>query len=386
MSLVVPVGPYHPAIHEPELFRFTVEGEEIVDVDVVVGYVYRGIEKIAEGRPIDKVIFLAERICGICCEAHMNCFAQACENIAKIEVPDRARYIRTMVQEIERIHSHLLLLGVACHELGFDTLFMHTWGIRENIMEVAEILTGNRKTYSMITLGGVRRDITPDLVEKVIPRLKKIKEFLPYLRDTFESSRTIAIRTNGKGIIKYHDAYHLGLVGPFARGSGVNNDIRARDPYAAYKDLGVDVKLMSEGDSWARYMVRIMELEESIDLIMRALDALPGGPISDNFPQGPIDGETLARVEAQRGEDMHYLKIVNSRNPYRWRVRVPTYANLAAAKLLFVGSTIADIPVNLGSMDPCFGCTDRFTTIDNRSSIVKIYTRDELLRRGKNDL
>lgn len=363
MSFILPVGPYHPVLHEPGAFKLFVEGEEVVDVEVDLGFTHRGMELLAQKRTYDQNLFLFERTCGICCEAHMVAFAQAVEVIADIEIPDRARYIRTVVLELERIHSHLLLLGVALHVIGFDTLFMHIFARREAVMDLCELITGNRKTYGMITIGGVRRDISRDDSEKVIKTLDEVRQYTLRLKDIAVTDPTIKARTVGKSVLSNADAKRLGLVGPVARGSGIPEDIRMSDPYAAYKETGVEVITLSSGDTFARVAVRIFEIIESIEIINRALKAMPNGPIAVPVDKIP-SGEGTGRVEGPRGEDLHYVKSNGSLMPERVRVRAPTYANFLAAKTLMVGHLVPDALIGFLSIDPCFSCTDRMVIID----------------------
>ncbi len=382
MSIIVPIGPYHPALHEPELFKVYVEGETIVDVELRLGYIHRGIEKLGESRDFLKNIYLAERVCGICGEHHVQCFVQAVEKLEGIVPPERAEYIRTIMLELERIHSHLLLLGVSAHEMGYDTVFMHLWGVRENLMDLVELISGNRKTYAMITIGGVRRDISRDQADKARKVLKSLKDYMSIVKKIFENDRTLRLRTVGRGVLSYSDAKLLDVVGPVARGSGVKIDIRADSPYAAYRDVGVEVKTRSEGDSWARFMVRIDEVNESCNIVLRALDAMPQGEYREPyFTKLPV-GEVSSRVEAHRGELIHYLLVKGDNKPYRWRIRTPTYANLAAIPKLLIGESIAEIPINIISIDPCFSCTERTVTIVKHDTLEeKVVKIKDLWRR-----
>ncbi|MEM2508677.1 MAG: nickel-dependent hydrogenase large subunit, partial [Candidatus Thermoplasmatota archaeon] len=240
MKYEVPVGPIHPALKEPILLRFTLEGEKIVDVDVIASQNHRGVEWIGMNRnnPIQS-IYLAERVCGICNFCHPSCLVMAVEEIAEIEAPERAQYIRVIQGELERIHSHLLWAGVAAHELGFDSLLHYVWMVREKVMDILEIVNGNRVTKSVIMYGGVRRDIK----EEHIP---KIKEMINYYRDGFKKiaklfleDKTIKMRTREIGVLSKEDAIKLSAVGPTARASGVRKDVRQDMPYFAYPDFEV---------------------------------------------------------------------------------------------------------------------------------------------------
>lgn len=368
--LVIPVGPVHPALKEPIHFKVSVQREEIVDVDVRLGYAHRGIEVLAETRNLIQGLYLVERICGICSHAHTTCFVQAVEDIGKIEPSGRAAYLRALIAELERIHSHLLWLGVMAHEIGFDTLFMYTWREREKVMDLFEEITGNRVHYAMNTFGGIRRDLTPQLGEKVANALTQMNKTVRYIRDVFQD-KTVEERLCDVGLLSYDHARELCVVGPTARGSGIDADVRRDDPYAAYGDLkdGFSVVVRSKGDAFSRTDVRIFELFESINLIQTILDQLPDEPIP---PEGSVlklvrgipEGEAVSRVEAPRGELIHFVKTDGSEGLRRLKVRSPTLANVVSLKPMLVGGEIADIPVVVASIDPCISCTDRITIIN----------------------
>ena len=360
---VVPVGPYHPALHEPEYFELYVEGEKVVDVKYRGFHVHRGIEKLGESRTTyQQVNFLAERICGICGFEHSVCYAQAIEKAAGIDPPDRAKYIRSIVLEIERIHSHLLWIGVAAHVLGYDTGFMHTWRIRELVMYIAELLTGSRKTYGINLIGGVRKDIDDSKKQKVLETLDLVEKSVKKLIDTMTSVPELIKRLKGTGILPKEDARKLSVVGPTARGSGLDRDIRRDLPYAAYDRVEFDVPVYDDGDNLARFLVRVDEVFESIKIIRQLLKDIPKGEImleEFDIPEYKIG---VSVVEAPRGEDVH-LVITGRGKPYRWKVRAPTYNNIPALKVMLNGESLADAPLTIASIDPCFSCTDRIYVV-----------------------
>ncbi|ALM74614.1 hydrogenase large subunit [Thermococcus barophilus] len=366
------LGPYHVALDEPAHFRLFVKGEKIVDVDYRGFYSHRGIEKLARGRMnYNQVMFLAERICGICGFCHSAAYAQALEEAGKIEIPDRARYIRTILLEIERIHSQLLAVGIAAHLAGFDTGFMRTWELREKVMFLAERLTGNRKTYGMIIAGGVRRDILDyrrELIEKTIKELRKgLKELSEFLL----SSGTFKKRLRGVGVLSKSTARELDVCGPVARGSGIDYDVRRDFPYAAYDELPFEVPVYSEGDALARTMVRLDEVRESIEIIDHALDSLPSGSLVAEFDEIPAGREGISAVEAPRGENVHYVMTDDRNMIFRWRIKAATYNNLQAAPDMLKGYTIADAPIIIATIDPCYSCTERVQVVDVESGKVK---------------
>ncbi len=377
-TIIVPFGPYHVACDEPFHFRLFVKGEEIVDAEYRGFYNYRGIEKIAENRlTYDQVTFIAERICGICGFTHSTAYVQAVETAAGIEVPERARYIRTIMLEIERLHSHLLWLGIACHLLGFDTGFMHTWKIREKVMWLAERLTGNRKTYGMNLVGGVRRDILDYRKKLILETLSALKKEFKVLVDSLTSNKAFIRRCEGVGVLPYDKAVAYSTVGPVARASGRRFDVRKDHPYAAYGDLDFKVPVYRGGDVLSRALVRIDEVFESIWLIEQALDKLPGGPLREENVKLEPYAEALGYTEAPRGENVHYVMLGPGNRVYRYRARAATYNNLPAAPEMLRGYTIADAPLIVASIDPCFSCTERVLIIDVKSGKKIILNENE---------
>ncbi len=376
----VPIGPYHPVLHEPEYFELIAEGETVVDVYYRGFHVHRGIEKLGESRRFtyQKIPFLAERICGICGFVHSTAAVMAMEKAAGIEVPERAEYIRSIVLELERIHSHLLWVGVACHVLGYDAGFMHVWRVREPIMIISELVTGSRKTYGLNLVGGVRRDIDRDKVGKVLKTLSRLEAEFRELAELLTSVPQIRYRARGTGILRRSEARALSVVGPVARASGLYRDVRKDYPYLAYREASFRVPLYTEGDNLARVLVRVEEVFESISIIRQLLDRLPQGPIMNEDCSAIIPADDLippgryavSAVEAPRGEDVHFL-ITGEGRPYRWRVRAPTYQNIPALRPMLRGDTLADAPLTIASIDPCFSCTDRVIVVDARSGRVR---------------
>lgn len=363
----VVVGPQHPALHEPERFTFKVDGEVVVDVTPRLGYVHRGIEKAAERLMFFQDVHLVEKVCGICNAAHTTCFSQAVEDIGDVDVPPRARYLRTILFELNRIHSHLLLLGVAGLLLGYEALFQHVWRDREPIMDIIEMVTGNRLMNAFNTIGGVRRDLNPNIAEKTKKTLEKVKKRAKFYTDVFKEDPTLRIRTEGIGVLSKSDALRLCVTGPVARGSGIDMDVRKDDAYAAYEEIPFNVISYKECDSWARLMVRAEEVLESSDIIIHALEHLPSGRFRVRVPRRQPAGEAVSRVEAPRGELIHYVKSDGTAYPYRVKIRSPSLANLISFPTIIKGGYVADIPAVLGSLDPCFSCTDRMVFLDTQN-------------------
>jgi len=384
---VLPIGPFYPVLEEPAHWRLFVEGETIVGCDIRNFYNHRGIEKLGDSvLTYNEIPHLAERICGICGFIHSTCYCQAVEKAAGIEVPARARYIRTLMLELERIHSHLLWLGIAGHIIGFDTVLMQTWRIREPVMWICEEISGNRKTYGMNTIGGLRRDFPDQFKPKVLKILAEVEKESKAVREAIAGDTTLLARTQGVGVLTNEWAQKICAVGPPARASGVPIDARVDHPYAAYGELHPRISTQEAGDNWARVVVRLDELMESIRLVRETLAALPAGSIcaeiKEEIPPGRVG---VSVVEAPRGEAVHFVLTGGDNRPYRWRVRAPTYPNLQALPAMIQNQTIADMPITLGSLDPCFSCTERLETVDRSTHQVRVYSQAELLElsRGK---
>lgn len=377
----VPFGPQHPALKEPGNFLFEVDGEIVVDVKPRLGYNHRGIEKAFELRTYIQNIYLAERICGICSDAHTTCYTQAIEELLNVEPPPRARYIRVIIAELERIHSHALWVGIAAHEIGFDTLFMYVWRDRETVLDLFEMISGNRIHYAMNTIGGVRRDISAAMVPKITKGLDFLEERLEYYLNVVQTEQTILKRTVGVGILKPKDAVNLCAVGPTLRASGIKNDVRSDDPYAAYDEIPFNVIMHSGCDILSRILVRCEEMLESIEIIHYALDSMPEGIIRVQVPLKVPQGDVVSRIEAPRGELIHYAKSNGTTKPERYKVRSPTLANIPALCKMLLGGYVADIPIVLAGIDPCFACMDRMAFVDTKKNKKWVWTMQQLRRK-----
>lgn len=355
---VIPIGPYHPLQEEPEFFTLTVEGEEVVDIDVRLGYNHRGIEKLSETRSFDQTVFLVERICGICSTSHPWACVRAIEDLFPMEVPDRAKYIRTIVAEGERIHSHLLWLGLAGHFLGYNTVYMWVWKLREEILDCMEILTGNRNNYAMFKPGGVRRDIKPEDIPVVLEKIDSIVPTLERLKAAVLDDPVLQARLKGIGVLTREAAIEYAAVGPTARASGVAKDVRRDSPYGAYDRVEWQVITTRNGDVWDKLVVRVLELFESIKIMKRCLEELPPGEIDAGIQDFP-PGEGIGHIEAPRGETFHYIRSDGTNRPVRHKVRAPTYMNLPTFQETVKGATLADATIILAAIDPCYCCTER---------------------------
>ena len=309
---IVPIGPYHPLQEEPEFFTLTVEGERIVDVDVRVGYNHRGIEKLSEMKTYDQSAFVVERICGICSTSHPFAFTRAVEDVIPMEVPERAKYIRTIIAEGERVHSHLLWLGLAGHFLGYNTVFMWAWKLREEILDVMEIISGNRQNYAMFKPGGVRRDIKKEDIPIVLKKINSIIPTLEMLRKAVMDDPVLQARTKGIGILTKEEAVSYAALGPTARASGVAKDVRKNSPYEAYDRIKWDMIVRQNGDVFDKLVVRILETFESIKILQQCFARLPEGEIDAKIKDIPPDKDIEIRNLLFQYEGPHSEKVLNN--------------------------------------------------------------------------
>ena len=376
----VPMGPLHITSDEPGHFRLFVEGEEIIDADYRLFYVHRGMEKVAESRlNYDAVTFLADRICGICGNAHSVAYAEAVEHAQGIEVPVRGQYIRAILLEVERLHSHLLNLGLVCHYCGFDTGFQHFFRVREKTMDLAVLLTGARKTYGLNLIGGVRRDILDAQKVATIKYVREIRNEVEALVDMLVSTANFESRTAGVGRLDPAVARDYSPVGPCVRGSGIARDVRFDHPFDGYKYLsGMKARSHDGCDVQSRTLVRVEEFMDSLTMIEQLLDGAPAGPVLTEDWRYTPHKFALGYTEAPRGEDMHWAQVGDNQKCYRWRAKAATYSNWPILRYMFRGNTVADAAIIVGSMDPCYSCTDRVTVVDVKKKTETVLTKDQL--------
>jgi ech hydrogenase subunit E len=354
---VIPFGPQHPILLEPLHLQLVTEDEKVVDVVPSISYVHRGLERLVEKRDYLDFVHIADRICGLCSFMHAMGYCQAVEAVMRIEVPARALYLRTIWAELGRIHSHIFWLGVAADAFGYESVFMQSLRVREEVLNVIEETTGGRVIFGTCKVGGVRKDIGSETLQGVVRRLTALRGELQDLTDVFINDYSIRHRLVGVGCISKEDAYTLGCVGPMARASGLGIDLRTLG-YAAYGELEVEPVVENTGDCYARCLVRIREIFQSIDLIREAAGKIPEGPV-DVKVKGTPNGEYFSRIEQPRGEVIHYVKGNGSKFLQRFRVRVPTFSNIPAMIKIMKGSELADIPNIIVTLDPCISCTER---------------------------
>jgi NADH-quinone oxidoreductase subunit D len=364
------------------MYKLTVEGERIIDAEVNIGYNHRSIEKIAESKTHLQNLYLMSRVCGICSATHNGNYAQAVETAAEVEIPERAKFIRTLIWELDRIHSHILWLGVAFHEVGFDTGFMYTWRDREIVMDMLESISGQRVHHDMNTMGGVRRNISDKLRDSMFKGFDRLEERMEYYRDVAVQEKTFWDRVVGVGVLEPAVAKRTGAVGPTARGSGVPVDVRFNDPTQAYYDIldtgDYEMVLSDRCDVAGRSIVRVLETIEAIKMSRWLLTNMPDGPVRARVRPRIQPNEVLARHEAPRGELDHFLVTNGSMGPDRIKIRAPTYANWVSIAHCLRGNYLADAPIILAAIDPCLSCTDRITIVDASDESMRVVTKDTL--------
>lgn len=375
---IIPIGPYHPLQEEPEFFQLHVEGEIVKHLDIEIGYNHRGVEKLSESKHFDQVTFLVEKICGICSTSHPFAYVNAVEDLAAIDIPTRAKYIRTIIGELERVHSHLLWLGLAGHFLGYNTVWMWAWKHREPVLDILEKISGNRQHYSMFKIGGVRRDIPNADIDGYVQELKKLVPILDMFKGAVMDDPTLHARTKGVAILTKEDAINYGAVGPIARASGVDIDVRRDDPYAAYNLVEWKVVVLNNGDIFDKLVVRVLEMYESIKILTQCFEKLKTTDTEIEIPVKTIPpGEGIGRHEAPRGEVFHYVRSDGTNRPVRHKIRAPSYMNVPTNEKSTLEQTVSDAAICLAAVDPCYCCTERISVISDGK---KIMTGDDLIK------
>ena len=371
---VIPVGPFHPLLEEAEYFTLQVDGETVVDIDLEIGWMHRGHEFMSESKTFTQSIYLVERICGICSTSHPIACVHAVEDIDNIEIPLRARYIRTLVGELERIHSHLLWIGLAGHFIGYDTVWMWAWKYREPILQMFEIISGNRNHYGMMRVGGVAKDVDPAKVKSLLEILDDVQKKLEMLAKAANDDPVLKSRLKGVGVLSKQAAVDYCAVGPTSRASGIPADVRKDEPTDAYGLVDFNVIVTQNGDVYDKLVLRILETFESIKICKQCLEKLAStnGSILNNVKE-ISPGEGIGRYEAPRGEVFHYLHSDGTNRPVRHKVRAPSYVNIPTFKASCKGIPVADALITLAAVDPCYCCTERsMKIVDKNHDLFKV--------------
>ena len=354
---IVPYGPQHPVLPEPVHLDLVLEDETVLAAIPSIGYVHRGLESLVTKKDFNEMVYVTERICGICSFMHGMGYCTAMEKVMNVEVPRRADYLRTIWAEMSRLHSHLLWLGLLADGFGFESLFMHSWRLRERILDMFEISTGGRVIFSVNQIGGVLKDMPNDMLKDFVKRLDEMEKEIRDTTRIFLDDYTVKSRLVGVGILTGEDAIRRGAVGPMMRASGINVDMR-KTGYAAYNDIDFDVITSKDCDSYARCEVRINEIFQSIDIIRQCVAKIPDTEISVPV-KGMPSGEAYVRFEQPRGEAFYYVRANGTKFLDRMRVRTPTFANLPALAQVLQGCQYADVPLLILTIDPCISCTER---------------------------
>lgn len=354
---IVPFGPQHPVLPEPIHLDLVLEDEKVVEAVPSIGFIHRGLEKLVEKKDFNEMAFVAERICGICSFMHGMGYCQAIEEIMQVEIPERAKYLRTIWCEMSRIHSHLLWLGLLADAFGFESLFMQSWRMREKILDMFEASTGGRVIFSVNKVGGQRKDMSNEMISDFLKIFADMEKELKELTTVFLNDYSVNTRLRDVGFLTKQQAHDLASVGPFMRASGIKLDTRKLG-YAAYSHIDFEPITSDVGDSYARTDVRIREIFQSMDIIRQAAAKIPDGEIAVPVKGFP-NGESFMRVEQPRGEAVYYVKANGTKFVDRMRVRTPTFTNIPGLLETLKGCQLADVPILILTIDPCISCTER---------------------------
>ncbi len=361
-ELVVNVGPSHPSTHGVGRMIVHLDGDVVVKVTPVIGYLHRGIEKMAENRTYLQVVPLTDRLDYVGSMYANWAYCRAVERLAGIRVPERAEYLRVIVCELQRIASHMMSIGSSAADTGAFSMFIYTFDVRERIIELFEDLCGSRLTYNYVRPGGVSKDVPEGWMDRVLAFTGGLAPQLEQLDRLFFGNTITRGRLKGVGVLAAEDAVAWGASGPAARGSGLNWDLRKHRAYSVYPRMEFDVVVGDRGDAYDRSRIRLLECFESAKIIEQSVAQMPGGSyMAEGLPRllAPPVGDAYDHIESARGSLGVYLVSDGSERPYRMKVRSPAFCNLALLPLLAVGHTLPDLVVILGSLDPVFGEVDR---------------------------
>ncbi len=377
-TLLLNMGPVHPSTHGVLRFKLRMDGEIIRDCQIVVGYLHRGTEKFGEMKTYLQFIPYTDRLDYIAAMPNNYAYVKAVEELAGIEVPLRAEYIRVLVMELNRIINHLVMMGSLLLDLGGSTMIMYGFRERENVLQLYEMLCGARMTFNYIKPGGVREDLPDGFIPKLNEFIKDMEKRITDYENLVNGNEIFLMRTKNIGIISAEEAINCGMTGPSMRGSGVDYDIRKVEPYSIYSDLDFKACMRKECDSYARYIVRIDEMRQSLHILRQIADTIPGGKtvnqrygmapntgvptaVMSYFPRifTPPEGEVYSRIEAPKGELGFYVASDGTTKPYRVKIRSPSFCNLVALPKMVVGLKIPDLIAAFGTIDIVLGDVDR---------------------------
>jgi NADH-quinone oxidoreductase subunit D len=377
-TLLLNMGPVHPSTHGVLRFKLRMDGEIIRDCQMVLGYLHRGTEKFGEMKTYLQFIPYTDRLDYIAAMPNNYAYVKAVEELAGIEVPLRAEYIRVLVMELNRIVNHLMFMGSLLLDLGASTMIMYGFRERENALQLYESLCGARMTFNYIKPGGVREDLPDGFIPKLNEFIKDMEKRIVDYEGLVNENEIFLMRMKNIGVISAGEAINYGMTGPSMRGSGVDFDIRKVEPYSIYPDLDFRACMRREGDSLARYLVRLDEMRESLHILKQIVDRIPvgktvnqkygmspntGAPsaVMSYFPRifTPPPGEVYSRIEAPKGELGFYVASDGTTKPYRVKIRSPSFCNLVALPKMVVGLKIPDLIAAFGTIDVVLGDVDR---------------------------
>ena len=359
---VLNIGPQHPSTHGVFRMRTTLDGEVVVDMELVFGYLHRGIEKLAEGRTYTQNIPFTDRLDYLSSMSNNLAYVMTAEKLADIPVPERAEYLRVIMAELQRIASHLIAVGAFLNDCGaFMTPILYMVREREKILDLFDMVCGQRLTYNYMRIGGLSHDIPAEFLSALDKFIREMPGFIDEYDQLLAENEILLARTKGVGVLPKELAISIAASGPVLRASGVEWDIRKADPYSIYDRFEFDIPTGTDGDCYDRYRVRIQEMRQSVRIIEQAMKQLPPGEVRSQVPQWlhPPVREVYGHIEAPKGELGFYLVSDNSIAPYRFHIRAPSFINLTALRDMTIGWKLADAIVTFGSIDICMGEVDR---------------------------
>ena len=360
--VTINLGPQHPSTHGVFRLRVTFDGEQVIDVEPVFGYLHRGTEKLAEERNYVQIVTLTDRLDYVAAMTNNLAYVRAVESLAGIEVPDRGMYLRVISSELQRIASHLIATGFLLDELGaFHTPLIYCFRERERILEMFEMLCGARITVSYMRPGGVFQDAPSDFWPRLDEFVSSMPGYLDELEDLITENEVVLARTRDLGILSAQDAIDASITGPVLRATGVQWDLRKAEPHEVYDRLDFDVPIGSVGDTFDRYYVRVQEMRQSLRMIQQCVEQIEPGPVRSETPffirPGCVD--TYVGTESPKGELGFYIVSDGGISPYRMHIRAPSFINLTVLRELLIGWKMADLIVIFGSIDIVVGEVDR---------------------------
>lgn len=360
-KLILNMGPQHPATHGVLRMILDLRGETILNAEPVIGYLHRGIEKIAESRTYVQFLPYTDRLDYVAAPAWNLAYCEAVEKLIGVEMPERAKYIRTIMAELSRISSHLISVGTHALDIGAMTVFIYCFRERELTLDLFEHATGSRMLTNFCRIGGVMADLSDEFLKRCREFVEIFPTRMKDYEDLLTQNRIWLKRTKNIAVVSAEEGLNLSLNGPNIRGSGVKWDVRKAEPYAAYDKMDFDIPIGQNGDAYDRYLVRLEEMRQSNRIIKQALNQLPDGEIKAKVPRviKPPKGEVYFRIEAPKGEAGFYIESDGSDKPYRLKIRTPSFANMESIPMMVEGSLIADVVAAIGSIDIVLGEIDR---------------------------